>query len=200
MKTSVGLILASLLLIGCASPPPKRVDNICDIFDEKRSWYKDAKRSEKRWGSKIPTLMAIMHQESRFHAKAKPPRTKILWIFPGPRKSSAYGYAQVKDGTWDEYRKDTNNFWASRSHFDDAVDFVGWYNAQSRARSGIGLNDSYRLYLAYHEGHGGFNRGSFDNKAWLKAVARKVANRSARYERQLQSCERRFKGPWWWPF
>lgn len=193
------ILLAVTTLVGCTSAPPKSSDNICDVFDEKRGWYKDARRAERRWGSDIPTLMAMMYQESTFRPKAKPPRTKILWVIPGPRKSSAFGYAQVKDETWKEYQRMSGNHWASRSYFADAIDFIGWYNAQSKKRVGIDKNDARNLYLAYHEGHGGYKRRTFDQKAWLVGVAGKVEQRARRYREQLKSCERRFKGPWWWP-
>ena len=182
---------------GCTTLPPKHIDNICHIFDEKASWYKQAKKARKRWGSPIPVMMAIMHQESRFVTKAKPPRTKILWIFPGPRKSDAYGYAQVKDATWDWYRKKSGHRGADRDDFDDAVDFVAWYNLQSHKINGIAKTDTFNLYLAYHEGHGGFSRKTYAKKSWLTAVARKVANRAATYEAQLRSCEKRLNSGWW---
>ncbi|WP_341938771.1 transglycosylase SLT domain-containing protein [Marinimicrobium sp. C2-29] len=193
------LFVAASLLSGCASGPPEKTQNLCDVFDEKRGWYKDARRSERRWGSDIATMMAIMYQESGFRPKAKPPRTKILWIIPGPRLSSAYGFAQVKDETWSEYERMSGNHWASRSHFADAIDFIGWYNAQSHKRVGIGKNDARNLYLAYHEGHTGFKNRSYDAKGWLTPVAGKVAVRADNFRRQLDSCEHRFKGPWWWP-
>src|SRR5690625_5530143 len=81
-------LLALLALAGCTSLPPKNSDNICNLFDEKRGWYKDARRAERRWGTSIPVLMAIMYQESSLRPRAKPPRRKILWVLPGPRKSS----------------------------------------------------------------------------------------------------------------
>ena len=93
---SAALLL--LTVVGCASSPPTNTSNLCDIFDEKDDWYDDAADSKKRWGSPIEVMMAIMKQESSFKDDAAPPRTKILWFIPGPRKSSAYGYAQAKDG------------------------------------------------------------------------------------------------------
>ena len=185
---------------GCATTPPSKPNNICDIFDDKSDWYRDARNAEKRWGSKIPVMMAIMYQESQFVHNARTPRTRILWIIPGPRKSNAFGYAQVKNDTWNEYQRSSGNNWSRRDRFEDAVDFIGWYNAQSHKRSKIRLDDTYDLYLAYHEGHGGFNRGTYKNKAWLKAVARKVDNRANMYARQLPECEKRLRGSWWWPF
>jgi hypothetical protein len=47
--------------------------------------------------------------------------------------------------------------------------------------------------LAYHEGHGGHTRGSYNKKPWLKSIARKVSNRAITYQQQLQGCERRLK-------
>ena len=155
-----------LLLSGCAtmSNPPNQPKNICEIFRENPEWYEMARESSKRWNVPIPILMAIIHQESSFISDAKPPRTSCLWIFPGPRPSSAYGYAQASDETWEEYLAGTGNTWADRDDFGDAVDFVGWYCDLSYRRSQISKQDTYNLYLAYHEGHGGFNRKTYLKK------------------------------------
>jgi hypothetical protein len=142
-------------------------------------------------------MMAIMHQESRFVAKAKPPRTKLLGFIPWLRPSSAYGYSQAKDSTWDWYQSASGNYGADRDDFDDAIDFIAWYNHTSVKRCGIRSDDTYHLYLAYHEGHGGFNRRSFKSKPWLKRVAQKVSARSSRYASQLAACEEELKKPWW---
>lgn len=183
------ITLVCLLLASCVTSPPKRLDNICHIFEEKRRWYKYAKQAEQRWGSPIATMMAIMHQESRFQAKAKPPRTRILWVIPGPRKSNAYGYSQALDSTWNWYRKSTGRRGADRDNFRDAIDFIGWYNAQTKAKNGVRLNDTRRLYFAYHEGHAGYSRQTYKNKAWLVAVAAKVNRRAAQYQKQLRACQ-----------
>ena len=200
-KNPVLLIVWSLaLLVGCTTAPPKKMNNICSIFKEKRGWYKDAKKASKRWGSPIAINMAIIHQESRFHATAKPPRSKILWVFPGPRKSSAYGYAQAKTDTWQWYMEKSRHFGADRSDFDDAIDFVSWYNHVSVKQSRISATDPYNLYLAYHEGHGGFNRKTYRKKKWLRRVAKKVESRAKTYQSQLKRCEPRLASSSWWPF
>lgn len=192
--------LPLMLLTSCVSPPPKQAENACGIFKEKRSWYKQAKKAAQRWNSSVPAIMAIMHQESRFVGDAKPPRTKILWVIPGPRVSDAYGYAQAKDDTWDWYQRSSGRWGADRRDFGDAADFVAWYNNQSRVRNRIAANDVYNLYLAYHEGHGGFTRRTYKNKPWLVGVARKVQQRATRYQQQLQSCEADLQKSRWWPF
>ncbi|MFT7558622.1 MAG: hypothetical protein ACI93R_000517 [Flavobacteriales bacterium] len=194
------LIIAVVsLFTACASVPPANPNDICDVFDEKPSWYKDAKKAEKRWNISLEIAMAVIYQESSFVAKAKPPRKKILWIFPGPRISSSYGYSQAKDETWADYKKRGGRRGADRDDFDDAIDFIAWYHNTSVKRLKIPKTDAKRLYLAYHEGQGGYSRGSYKKKAWLIKVANSVQARSRRYSKQLKSCEKRLNRSWW-PF
>jgi len=196
--------LTVIALFGCATPtPPRNPDNICEIFRENDEWYEDAADSHERWGIPIPVMMAILHQESKYIGDAKPPRTTCLWIFPGPRPSSAYGYAQVLDGTWEEYQESTDNSWADRDDFGDAIDFVGWYCALSVKKCRISKNNARNLYLAYHEGRGGYNRRTYAKKAWLLKVASKVQKRAVRYRGQMAACEDEFRdkgGCCLWPF
>lgn len=201
-----GLSLSFLLavfLCGCATPQPQNVDNICEIFRENTEWYDDARKSYEKWRIPIPVLIAILHQESKFISDARPPRTTCLWVLPGPRPSSAYGYSQAMNGTWDQYRKSTGNKGADRDDFGDSVDFVGWYCDLSSRKCNISRSDAYNLYLAYHEGHGGFNRSTHQQKPWLLGVANKVQARATKYKGQLASCEQEFlkKRPCClWPF
>ena len=196
IKLAIVASLGTFLLLGCASNPPSNADSLCAIFDKKRGWYKDAAKARNRWGSSIPVMMAFAHQESSFKAKARPPRRKILGFIPGPRLASAYGFAQATNETWTAYRKSTGRWGADRDDFGDAMDFVGWYNEQSNSQSRIAKTDAYNLYLAYHEGHGGFNRRSYASKQWLKDVAKKVAARAQQYGEQLATCEKRLKRGW----
>lgn len=192
-------LVCSLCLFACSSGPPQKLNNICDIFKEKKSWYKDAKKARDRWNIAISTNMAFMHQESSFRAKAKPPRKRILGFIPGPRKSSAYGYAQAKKSTWSWYKKSTGSGWADRDDFDDAIDFIAWYNNVT-AKQGVSRSDPYSLYLAYHEGHTGYKRGTYKNKKWLRNVASKVDKRAKLYRSQLLKCEKKLQSSGWWLF
>ena len=47
-----------------------------------------------------------------------------------------------------------------RNDFNDAVDFIGWYNNKSVKELGISRDDARALYLAYHEGIAGFKKGN----------------------------------------
>ena len=200
MNRTVSQILIFILVIislsGCASSTPKDREDVCEIFYEKKGWYKDAKKSQRKWGSSIPVMMAFIYQESRFQAKAKPPRKKILWVIPGPRPASAYGYAQATNETWAAYKKSTGGWGADRNKFEDAIDFIGWYNDQSYRKNKIQKTDAYNLYLAYHEGQGGYGKRSFRNKTWLTDVAKKVSSRATSYAGQLKACEKKVSRGW----
>lgn len=191
MKSSLILTLTALLfLTACSSGPPRNASNVCSVFDQKRGWYKDAKRASDRWGTPVHVLMAIIRHESSYISDAKPRRKKIFGFIPGSRPSSAYGYAQALDGTWKSYKRATGKRFADRDDFDDAVDFVGWYTAESYRKLGISKWDARKQYLAYHEGHGGYARGTYRRKQWLMNTAGRVQKTASNYAAQLKRCNR----------
>ena len=185
------LLPVVLFITSCATqPPPMHMDNICSIFSQYPSWYKNTYSVQKRFGVPVAVQMAIIHQESHFNGEAKPPRTKLLWIIPWSRPSTAYGYSQALDGTWDLYKRAQGRFWASRTRFRDAAHFVGWYSHEAHQRAGISKYNAYALYLAYHEGVTGYQRQTYLRKRWLMRVARKVQTRANIYQAQLKRCQR----------
>lgn len=192
LQVTIAMLLLALLS-ACSTAPPKNMDNACAIFKEKKSWYKQAKKAENKWGTPVATMLAFVHQESRFVHNARPPRKYFLGFIPRPRKSSAYGYPQAQNATWRGYQRATGNYRHKRTNFADSMMFIGWYNDQTLRRNKVAKTDAYRQYLAYHEGHGGFSRGSFNQKAWLMEVATKVASRSATYQSQLLGCEKQLQ-------
>jgi hypothetical protein len=193
------MLLAVLgVLVGCTAAQPKNIKNVCEMYDEYYSWYQAAKHTEKKWGVPPYVIMAFVHQESKFIADARPPRERFLWIFPGSYKSSAYGYAQALDGTWDEYREKTDNWSADRDEFEDVTDFIGWYNHKTYKRNKVKKDDAYSLYLAYHEGQGGYSRKTYAGKPWLLKVAKKVQRRSNQYKKQYHQCEKDLDRGWFW--
>jgi hypothetical protein len=188
MKKPLFLLLL-FTLTACTALPPKNGDNICSTFREKEDWYDDAKNSFEKWGVPIPIQMAIMHQESHFVADAQPPRPWLLGFIPLPRDSSAYGYAQAKDEIWEGYQAKAGSWLADRDEFADASDFIGWYCNISHTRLGISKLDAKNLYLAYHEGHGGYQRKSYLQKPGLVQIADKVAKRAKLFQSQLGECQ-----------
>ncbi len=177
------------LLVSCAELPPRNIDNLCVIFKEKPHWYEEAKQVGQRWRVSVPTLMAIMAQESGFIADAKPPRTWLLGVIPWFRPSSAYGYAQAIDSTWDEYRDKAGGFTSDRDEFGDAIDFIGWYSHISHTRLGISLHDTKLLYLAYYEGLEGYAQKSYLKKTGVQKTAAKVARLAVSFQSQLSRCQ-----------
>lgn len=180
-------LMGLLLLNSCSVTPPKNKENLCELFREKPDWFTATHQTYRKWGVPPHVQMAIMFQESSFIADAQPPAN---WL--GIRPSTAFGYAQAKDETWEHYLNHTKTASADRDDFADAADFIGWYCNLSYLKLGLSKWDADPLYLAYHEGHGGYQRGTFKQKAWLMATAKKVAARANNYRYQLSQCQHEF--------
>ncbi|MBC7144503.1 MAG: lytic transglycosylase [Thioclava marina] len=187
---ALGVVLLIAACGGGPSKPPRNLDDACSIIKQRPQYYAAMRRTEARWGIPVAVQMATIHQESKFDGNAKTPYRFALGIIPLGRQSSAYGYSQALDGTWDEYREETRSFGARRNRISDATDFMGWYMDGSSERLGISKSDARSQYLAYHEGRGGFSRGSHNSKPWLLAVANRVATRAQMYDIQLETCRR----------
>lgn len=189
VKFALGGLLLACVVTACASLPGSATDNLCSVFNAKRGWHNSAKAMQARWDIPLHVPMAMMYHESKFRQKAKPPRRYLLGVIPWKRRSSAYGYAQAVNGTWNNYQSDTRNRGASRTNFDDAIDFMGWYIDKSSRLNGISKRDAYRQYLAYHEGWTGYKQRSYEKKEWLMQVAGSVDQLSKRYEAQYAGCK-----------
>lgn len=194
----IATILLSLLLYGCTTPPPKNVNNICEIFEERPDWWDAASDMQDKWGTPVNVIMSMMYQESSFRADAAPPMEYFLGFIPIGRASSAYGYSQAKTGTWDEYMKETGNNWADRDDYDDAIDFMGWFTNKTHKINKVSKWDAKNQYLNYHEGWGGYKRKTYRKKQWLVRVANKVDSRAKTYGQQLKGCEDYLNSSWLW--
>ncbi len=190
------LISALILLLAVAScgggynTPPRNLDNACSIIQQRPEYLKAFRKTQKRWGVPVHVQMATIYHESRFRGDARTPHQYVLGVIPVGRQSSAYGYSQALDGTWDDYRRETGNRRAKRDRISDATEFMGWYMRKSYERNGIALYDARNQYLAYHEGHSGFTRGSYHAKPWLMRVAAQAEARAQMYQAQLATCRK----------
>ena len=178
-----------IFVIACTSNQQINTADSCIIFDQKKNWYKATKKSYDKWETPIALQLAIINQESSFNQFAKPERKKFLGIFPASRPSTAFGYAQVTNPTWEWYKTKTGNNNASRANFSDVTDFIGWYTTQSKNIICISKKDFYNQYLAYHEGQGGWKKKSYLKKKWLIEVAKNVERNAKMYNNQLKDCE-----------
>ncbi|AMD44655.1 hypothetical protein [Bordetella holmesii] len=198
MLPRLALLTTLLILSGCASTrPPADPENICAIFREKPQWHDAALKAQEKWGAPVQVPIAMMYQESSFKHDALPPRYYFLGFIPWGRVSSAYGYAQAKDETWEDYKREAGGWLANRDDFADSIDFMGWYMAKTQRINSISKWDAYGQYLNYHEGWTGYRNRSFERKAWLQRVARQVQARAERFGAQYQQCQRELsRGGW----
>lgn len=196
------VLLGASLLNACAHrAKPQNIDDVCAIFRENPRWYHEIKDSIERWGGPMHVPMSIIYQESGFRAAAKPKMQYFLGVIPTGRPSDAYGYAQALKSTWREYESAVGSRSPDRDDFGDAVDFVLWYMDVSYKRNAVSKWDAYAQYLNYHEGQGGYSRGSHLKKPWLINTAKRVDARAKRFATQLGQCRAELesmKRGWFW--
>ncbi|MFN3970346.1 MAG: lytic transglycosylase [Gemmobacter sp.] len=194
MSRIYGAMALCLVLAACGGggnfSAPRDLENACAIVAERPAYFSAMRATERKWGVPVAVQMATIHQESKFIGDAKTPHQFALGIIPMGRQSSAFGYSQALDGTWEEYQRDQGRSGARRDRITDATDFMGWYMDLSQRNLGISKSDARNQYLAYHEGRNGYARRSFEAKPWLVTVAGRVQARAERYGAQLQSCGR----------
>jgi len=183
------LLIFIFFLISACSSVPKNTSDSCSIFNERYLWYKYTKKTEQKWGTPIYLQLAIIKMESDFDWLAKPQRQKIFKVIPYKRPSSSFGYSQAVKGTWDQYKKETNNKLATRARFRDSVDFIGWYTDKTEKLLKISKKDVYRQYLAYHEGWGNYK--NYKNNQKVIILAKRVAEQANSYRKQLKKCQKR---------
>lgn len=187
---------ASMLLLFLAScgggnfSAPHNMDDACAVIHQRPQYLAAMQVAQRKWGVPISVQMAMLYQESKFIGNARTPHEYALGVIPLGRQSSAYGYAQALDSTWDDYRRDQHRMGARRDNIRDATDFMGWYVDGTTAKLGIAKTDAENQYLAYHEGRNGFAARSYKAKGWLVAVAQRVGARAAMYHDQLATCLR----------
>lgn len=187
IKKVLIILTISGLLSSCATYKPNNVNDLCSILSDE-DWYQSALDSQDEWGTPLHVQLAIMHQESKFNRTIRPDMEWFLGFIPTGRPSDAYGYAQALESTWETYIKSTGNWNAKRDEFDDAIHFIGWYTYHTHKKLGVSKWDAKAQYLAYHEGWGGYKRGTYRSKPWLVKVSDKVKRRSLDYARQYKRC------------
>lgn len=192
MSRSLRALAIILLVASCGGgrnySAPRNLDDACSILEQRKGYARAFRTTERKWGVPMHVQMATIYQESKFVANARTPLRFKLGVIPVGRQSSAYGYSQALDGTWEEYQRATGKRSAKRDSIRDAADFMGWYMAQSRDQLGIPLTNARGHYLAYHEGRTGYRRGTYTKKSWLMRVSQEVADRSVTYQAQLANC------------
>lgn len=194
--SSIFRAIACVLLLGsCGNSgqfsAPRNLDDACSIVSERPEYLRAFRAVERKYSVPVPSLMAIIYQESKFIGDNRTPHRYALGVIPVGRQSSAFGYSQALDGTWDEYQDGPGGRRARRDNIGDATDFMGWYMTKTVEETGVPINDTRNQYLAYHDGRTGFLRGTWRSKSWLVRIAGEVEARAVMYDQQLRSCRKR---------
>src|SRR5690554_5398653 len=120
------------------------------------------------------------------------PSDHCLWICASA--GSSLGGVPCSQWGWHFYRAYRHGI---RSGFRRLV------QPSDQSQLGIPFYNPRQLYLAYHEGRGGYARKTFARKPEVTALASRVQARAFRYDNQLKSCEQEFQCWRWyqfWPF
>ena len=187
-KTFLIFFLSICMFITSCVGVPKNQEDACSILKQKKSWRSALKKTQRKWGISAGMQLAFIKTESNFRSTARTERKYFLGLIPSGRISSAYGYSQALDGTWNEYKKRTGNRYHRRSNFAHSTNFIGWYVDKSSKLLGISKNNAYLHYLAYHQGQAGFKTGAYKTKSGLLKVAKKTAYNKKIFDRQLKKC------------
>jgi hypothetical protein len=170
---------------------PRDLDNACNIVSERPAYLRAFRAAERKYGVPVPSMMAMIYQESKFIGDNRPPHRYALGVIPVGRQSSALGYSQALDGTWKEYQDQAGGRFSSREDINDAADFMGWYMTLTVEETGVPITDTRNQYLAYHDGRTGYLRGTWRSKSWLVRIAGEVEARALMYDQQLRACRKR---------
>lgn len=158
-----------------ASSTNSKSSSICTLLKQHPTWLQAVQDTEKKWGVPAEVQLAIIKQESDFNANAK------------NSTSTATGFAQVINKSWSAYL-DANNKHDSRNDFHAAIDFIGWYANQIHRYADINPANAYKLYLAYHEGIGGYRHLATHPKPAVVKLAQNVQQIATMYAEQMVSC------------
>lgn len=85
-----------LLSLSACATPPRHVNNVCAVFDQRNGWFNNWQQAAYRVSAKydipVPILMARIRKESGFNADARPPRKYLLGLIPWGYVSTANGF------------------------------------------------------------------------------------------------------------
>ncbi len=193
MSRTLRAAILLLFLASCGGgnfSAPHHLDDACSVIHQRPQYLAAMKAAQHKWDVPISVQMAVLYQESKFIGNARTPHQYALGVIPMGRQSSAYGFAQALDSTWDDYRQEQHRMGARRDNIRDATDFMGWYIDGTTQRLGVSKADAENQYLAYHEGRNGFSAKSYKSKGWLIDVAARLGTRAAMYHTQLATCLR----------
>jgi hypothetical protein len=173
-------LLLTLATIAMADPAAAQTRDMCALLAANPGWTQVLDDVEQRWGVTPGVVLAIIDQESRFVPAARGPGAD------GADPERNFGYAQANRRTWHWFLRDSG--WAgsrSRTDFEASAHFIGWHFASHTDDIDAPASDTYRHYLVYKQGLGGYRRGPSQG---ARQIARTVVARAQRAQSQLTGC------------
>lgn len=144
----------------------ERGETLSHLLDRKPHYREAAADASRIYGVHTNTIFAFIKYESSFNEYA------------AARTSTARGLGQFLEGTWKGFIKEIKKEshpdhalyvkmmadpeWGKRNplewrfHPEASIHAVAWYTKQNAQMLGIALDNTYDLYMAHHEGAGGY--------------------------------------------
>ena len=138
-----------------------------------------------------PYVLMSLFIKNLVSGRCKTRKRKIIWFCTLVKTIFSCWLFSSTKGDLSDYKDETGNTRANRKNLMTA-DFIGWY-ASKGYYQGFDQTDARSLYLAYHEGYGGFKKKSYRQKQWLINVADRVQARSTKYQKQYWGCAEELK-------
>jgi hypothetical protein len=187
------ILIVLSLLSGCSQEYSYQdySDDICKVVSGHYGWKSSLRQVQQEYTISPGLVLSVIFHESSFKANARPPAKKVIGFIPW-QSATAFGYAQIKNETWEWYKSHNPGYFQSRTQFSDSTKFVGWYYQVFLARL---KKEAYSkavsdadFYISYHEGIGGFLHQNWQQKDWLVKKAKRVDQLAQHYNQQLKHC------------
>lgn len=141
--------------------------DMCAYYARYPKRYKVQKQYEGASGLSMIDVHTLLELESSVTPYAVPwKKQKRFGLTVLKAQSSAYGYAQVLNATWQDYEQSYPGFWLYRSNFYDSIHFAHWY--RNAFHSSLKASTLYEFYLLYHDGPGRYQRGDASSLSLAK--------------------------------
>jgi hypothetical protein len=175
------IISATCAAIALSAPTAlAQTADMCTVIARNPDWIPILQTVEQTYGVTPGAVLAVIDQESRFNASARGQGAS------GANPQRNFGYSQANLRTWNWFLRESGYEGShSRTDFAASAHFIGWHFVEHVGSINAPVSDTYRHYLVYKQGLGGYRRGA---SAASQRLARTVARRAATADSQLDGC------------
>ena len=146
------------------TPSQQEVADACLLLKQNRPWHEALRDTARNWGAPMGFQLAVIKQESSFDGERPAASRRPPMVRARRRRTRVIGQglqpgARIPRGRCTRRRPATGAPAATTSA--TSSDFIGWYFSTTGKRTGLGQFDYKGHYLAYHEGAGGYLKGTW---------------------------------------